>query len=64
VLYLDYVEFGDKNIPIGFPRISHWKNNMITLYSDLDKVDEENFGLRPIKDFNDTTYFKVHVQFN
>ncbi|BAS88584.1 Os04g0322700 [Oryza sativa Japonica Group] len=59
VLYLDYVEFGDKNIPIGFPRISHWKNNMITLYSDLDKVDEENFGLRPIKDFNDTTYFKV-----
>ncbi|EAY77211.1 hypothetical protein OsI_05182 [Oryza sativa Indica Group] len=59
VLYLDYVEFGDKNVPIGFPRISHWKNNMITLYSDLDKVDEENFGLRPIKDFNDTTYFKV-----
>uniref|UniRef100_A0A0E0K095 Aminotransferase-like plant mobile domain-containing protein n=1 Tax=Oryza punctata TaxID=4537 RepID=A0A0E0K095_ORYPU len=59
VLYLDFVEFGDKNVPIGAPHLAFWTKDMICFYSELDKVDDDNFGLRPIKDFNATSYFKA-----
>ncbi|EEC83319.1 hypothetical protein OsI_28702 [Oryza sativa Indica Group] len=50
-LYLDHVDFGKKNPGNSTPRIAVWTKNMIQTYSDLDKVDDDNFGLRPLRDF-------------
>ncbi|XP_066164246.1 uncharacterized protein [Oryza sativa Japonica Group] len=47
VSYLDTVDFGERNVPIGFPRMSVWKEGMIKRYSDFDKMDDDTFGLRP-----------------
>uniref|UniRef100_A0A0E0A7M6 Ubiquitin-like protease family profile domain-containing protein n=1 Tax=Oryza glumipatula TaxID=40148 RepID=A0A0E0A7M6_9ORYZ len=47
VSYLDNVDFGERNVPIGFPRMSVWKEGMIKRYSDFDKIDDDTFGLRP-----------------
>uniref|UniRef100_A0A0E0L9G7 Ubiquitin-like protease family profile domain-containing protein n=1 Tax=Oryza punctata TaxID=4537 RepID=A0A0E0L9G7_ORYPU len=61
VMYLDCVDFGERYIDQAIPRISIWKKGMITTFSDLDKIDENNFGLRPVKDLSTTCYFKVGV---
>uniref|UniRef100_A0A0E0BQI1 Ubiquitin-like protease family profile domain-containing protein n=1 Tax=Oryza glumipatula TaxID=40148 RepID=A0A0E0BQI1_9ORYZ len=41
--------FGERNVPTGCPRIAVWKEGMISRYSDLDKIDDGIFGLRPLK---------------
>ncbi|KAF2943238.1 uncharacterized protein [Oryza sativa Japonica Group] len=63
ILYLDHRDFGSKNVPKDVPRIAVWKQDMVKIYSDLDEIDDENYGPRPLKDFSDTCYYKpVHVQ--
>jgi hypothetical protein len=59
ILYLDHRDFGSKNVPKDVPRIAVWKQDMVKIYSDLDEIDDENYGPRPLKDFSDTCYYKV-----
>lgn len=58
-MYLDYVEFGERNVPNTIPRISVWVNNMINTYADFDKIDDDTYGLRPLKDLKSTCYYQV-----
>nr|CAH66455.1 OSIGBa0145N07.11 [Oryza sativa] len=58
VQYLDCVDFGERYIDQSIPRIAVWKKGMITTFSDLDKIDENTFGLRHVKDFSTTCYYK------
>uniref|UniRef100_A0A0D3H265 Ubiquitin-like protease family profile domain-containing protein n=1 Tax=Oryza barthii TaxID=65489 RepID=A0A0D3H265_9ORYZ len=51
VVYLNHVDFGKKNVANSIPRISVWVKDRIQKYSDFDKVDEDNYGLRPLRDF-------------
>uniref|UniRef100_A0A0E0KEZ6 Uncharacterized protein n=1 Tax=Oryza punctata TaxID=4537 RepID=A0A0E0KEZ6_ORYPU len=65
VLYLDTVDFGERNVSIGFPRMAVWKQGMRNRYSDFDKIDDDNFGLRPPKAICATSnsQFKCAVSF-
>ncbi|KAL6630538.1 hypothetical protein ACP70R_028611 [Stipagrostis hirtigluma subsp. patula] len=61
VIYLDFVDFGPRQVPPGFPRIVHWKDMMIKLYSELDQVAPGVYGFRPVMDISTTCYSKQHV---
>ncbi|KAL6623339.1 hypothetical protein ACP70R_033218 [Stipagrostis hirtigluma subsp. patula] len=61
VYYLDFVDFGHRQVPGGLPRILYWKHNMITNYSMLDQVSAGVFGFRPIMDISRTCYSKQSV---
>uniref|UniRef100_A0A0E0Q5X7 Uncharacterized protein n=1 Tax=Oryza rufipogon TaxID=4529 RepID=A0A0E0Q5X7_ORYRU len=69
--YLDFKDFGFRNIPIGPPpRISVWKGGMIKEYSKMDECKTGDFGKRPLiddistvckwftRELSDTTYGK------
>ncbi|CAL4986496.1 unnamed protein product [Urochloa decumbens] len=58
VCYLDFVDFGPRNVPHDIPRISVWKQNMIQSYSQLDMKSKACYGLRPKLSFSDTCYAK------
>uniref|UniRef100_A0A0E0G1R8 Ubiquitin-like protease family profile domain-containing protein n=1 Tax=Oryza nivara TaxID=4536 RepID=A0A0E0G1R8_ORYNI len=61
VLHLDHRDFGSKNVPKDVPRIAVWKQDMVKIYSDLDEIDDENYGPRPLKDFSDTCYYEILI---
>ncbi|KAL6661086.1 hypothetical protein ACP70R_000470 [Stipagrostis hirtigluma subsp. patula] len=61
VYYLDFVDFGHKQVPSGLPRILYWKNSMIKEYSDLDEISPGLFGFRPVMDISRTCYSKQAV---
>ncbi|KAL6885857.1 hypothetical protein ACP4OV_010118 [Aristida adscensionis] len=59
VYYLDFVDFGHRQVPPGLPRISVWKQSMITEYSELDMVCPGTYGYRPVMDISRTCYSKA-----
>ncbi|CAL4896598.1 unnamed protein product [Urochloa decumbens] len=58
VLYLDFVDFGPRNVPHDIPRICVWKQNMIQSYCQLDMKSKGCYGLRPKLSFSETCYAK------
>ncbi|KAL6629372.1 hypothetical protein ACP70R_029137 [Stipagrostis hirtigluma subsp. patula] len=61
VYYLDFVDFGHRQVPHGLPRIQFWKNSMIKELSDLDEISPGIFGFRPVLDISKTCYSKEAV---
>ncbi|KAL6657239.1 hypothetical protein ACP70R_005019 [Stipagrostis hirtigluma subsp. patula] len=61
VYYLDFVDFGHRQVPAGLPRILYWKKNMITTYSALDQISAGVYGYRPVMDISRTCYSKQAV---
>ncbi|KAL6647916.1 hypothetical protein ACP70R_015353 [Stipagrostis hirtigluma subsp. patula] len=61
VIYLDFVDFGPRQVPPGNPRIVHWKDMMIKSYSELDQVAPGVYGFRPVLDISSTCYSKQQV---
>ncbi|CAN6335720.1 unnamed protein product [Urochloa humidicola] len=56
VIYLDFVDFGNRMVSHDIPRISVWKGNMIQTYAQLDCKSNGSYGLRPKLDFSETCY--------
>ncbi|KAL6615312.1 hypothetical protein ACP70R_037582 [Stipagrostis hirtigluma subsp. patula] len=61
VYYLDFVDFGNRQVPAGLPRILYWKQNMITNFSMLDQISGGVYGFRPVMDISRTCYSKQSV---
>jgi hypothetical protein len=55
-MYLDNVDFRKRQVKPDMPRISIWKDNMIQLYSELDKKGPGEYGHRPLLDYESTCY--------
>ncbi|KAL6646917.1 hypothetical protein ACP70R_015611 [Stipagrostis hirtigluma subsp. patula] len=56
VMYLDFVDFGPRQVPDTIPRVEVWKRMMIKQYSELDKIAPGVYGLRPVLDISKTCY--------
>uniref|UniRef100_J3KZZ1 Ubiquitin-like protease family profile domain-containing protein n=1 Tax=Oryza brachyantha TaxID=4533 RepID=J3KZZ1_ORYBR len=56
VNYLDYKDFGLKNLTNQIPRIKYWTGDMIKTYSGLDSFTKKNFGKRTFKAADQTYY--------
>ncbi|TVU13656.1 hypothetical protein EJB05_37076 [Eragrostis curvula] len=59
VIYLDNVDFGNRQPPDTIPRVLVWKQDMIKSYSDLDEKSHGVYGLRPLLDRSVTCYAKT-----
>lgn len=58
VLYLDYVDFGARQVPLSVPRISVWKGSMIRDYADFDSKSPGCYGYHPLLDISRTCFSK------
>ncbi|KAL6656605.1 hypothetical protein ACP70R_004385 [Stipagrostis hirtigluma subsp. patula] len=61
VYYLDFVDFGHRQVAPGLPRILYWKDSMIKDYSDLDEISPGIFGFRPVMNISRTCYSKQAI---
>jgi hypothetical protein len=59
VMYLNHVDFRQRQVKSDIPRISVWKDNMIQLYSELDKKFPGEYGQRPLLDYESTCFAQV-----
>ncbi|WVZ66117.1 hypothetical protein U9M48_015390 [Paspalum notatum var. saurae] len=62
VIYLDSLDFGDRQVLGGIPRIGVWKGNMIKSYCSLDSEWPGQYGVRPILDASKTCFAKHVMQ--
>lgn len=58
VLYLDYVDFGVRQVSDSIPRITVWKDSMIQTYAQLDMKSPGSYGYHPLLDVSHTCYSK------
>ncbi|KAG2573382.1 hypothetical protein PVAP13_7KG237555 [Panicum virgatum] len=58
VLYLDYVDFGVRQVLDSIPRITIWKDSMIQTYAQLDMKSPGSYGYHPLLDVSHTFYSK------
>ncbi|KAL6595520.1 hypothetical protein ACP70R_047860 [Stipagrostis hirtigluma subsp. patula] len=61
VIYLDFDDFGHRQVQHGIPRILYWKDMMIKTYSQLDQIAPGIYGFRPVMDISTTCYSKQSV---
>nr|CAB3446780.1 unnamed protein product [Digitaria exilis] len=58
VMYLDFVNFGGRQVPDDIPRIAVWKGEMLKEYSSFDMKSTGSYGCHPLLDFSATCYSK------
>ncbi|RLN12524.1 hypothetical protein C2845_PM09G11560 [Panicum miliaceum] len=58
VMYLDYVDFGVRQVSDSIPRISVWKDGMIQTYADYDMKSPGSYGYHPLLAVSHTCYSK------
>ncbi|RCV11882.1 hypothetical protein SETIT_2G222300v2, partial [Setaria italica] len=61
VMYLDHIDFRQRQVKADIPRISVWKDSMIQFYSNLDKKSLGVYGHRPLLDYDSTYYAQYRV---
>ncbi|KAF8659016.1 hypothetical protein HU200_058860 [Digitaria exilis] len=54
VIYLDFVNFGVRQVPDDIPRIAVWKGEMIKEYSSFDMKSSGCYGCHPLLDISAT----------
>ena len=59
VVYLDHIDFRQRQVLDCIPRISVWKEDMIQFYANLDVKSPGVYGYRPLLEFEKTCYYKV-----
>jgi hypothetical protein len=59
VVYLDHIDFRQRQVADFIPRISVWKQDMIQFYCSLDLKSPGVYGYRPLLEFEKTCYYKV-----
>ncbi|RCV20503.1 hypothetical protein SETIT_4G061000v2 [Setaria italica] len=56
VMYLNHIDFCQRQVKPDIPWISVWKDSMIQFYSDLDKKSLGVYGHRPLLDYDSICY--------
>ncbi|OQU78171.1 hypothetical protein SORBI_3009G170600 [Sorghum bicolor] len=59
VVYLDHIDFRQRQVADFIPRISVWKQDMIQFYCSLDLKSPGVYGYRPLLEFEKTCYYKA-----
>ncbi|OQU87383.1 uncharacterized protein LOC8063106 isoform X1 [Sorghum bicolor] len=58
VVYLDHIDFGQRQLVDSIPRICVWKGDLIKFYANLDIKSPGVYGYRPLLPFDNTCYYK------
>ncbi|RLN11233.1 hypothetical protein C2845_PM09G07380 [Panicum miliaceum] len=58
VMYLDFVDFGVRQVSYSILRIGVWKDGMIHTYADFDMKSPGCYGYHPLRDVSHTCYSK------
>ncbi|KAF8702042.1 hypothetical protein HU200_033386 [Digitaria exilis] len=59
VIYLDFVNFGGRQVHDDIPRIAVWKGEMLKEYSSFDMKSTGSYGCHPLLDISATCYSKL-----
>ena len=56
VVYLDHIDFRQRQVADFIPRISVWKEDMIQFYCNLDLRSPSVYDYRPLPEFEKTFF--------
>jgi len=59
VVYLDSIDFGNRQVLGGMPWIAFWKDKMIKTFSELDSTGPRQYGHRQLLCHTKTCYAKI-----